>query len=157
MPSLFSLTFGRTAAAFAVFCTLTLVALSTPDHVKDHPLSPIIFEEIADEDMPEITLVAKQRQDRGWSLEILSDELTFVDLCKPGEHYDRVVHAHVFREGEHLGRANVPEFDLGRLEPGANEIWVNVRASNHKVLAGRRGTVSSKIVIMVPEDRGITL
>lgn len=98
------------------------------EHAHHHDM-PVAWH---DADNPaSVDLVVHEDPKTGWNLQIVTENFSFSPQNASAENVDGEGHAHLYVNDEKITRLYGEWYYLGSLEPGKNEIRVDLNANDH--------------------------
>lgn len=99
------------------------------------------------EHAPTVKVEAFRDPGAGWNLHVSTTSFTFAPLNASTEHVLGEGHAHIYVNGEKLGRLYGNWYHLPQLPNGMSEVKVGLFSNDHKVLAVGEEVVEHSIMI----------
>ncbi|MGR3761983.1 hypothetical protein ACUXV3_17945 [Roseobacteraceae bacterium NS-SX3] len=96
---------------------------------------------------PSVALKAVKDPAAGWNLHIAAENFRYAPERASLEHVPGEGHAHVYVNGEKLGRVYGPWLHLGSLPEGEVELKVSLNSNDHRPLAVDGALVEARTVI----------
>lgn len=100
-----------------------------------------------------VSLEAIEDSRSGYNLRLTTENFTFAPEHAGGEHVPGEGHAHVYVDGEKLGRIYGEWFHLDNLEPGAHDIRVTLNANTHADYATKNETIAASVRVGEEADQ----
>ena len=110
------------------------------DHTAPYALA-------AGEDAPTVALDVQRDPSSGWNLHVETTGFRFAPEHASGPHVPGEGHAHVYVNGEKIGRVYGPWVHLGTLPDGAVTIEVTLNANDHRPFAVGDRPVSASVTV----------
>ncbi|MDX8353174.1 hypothetical protein [Cognatiyoonia sp. IB215182] len=126
------------------------LAIAAPAYNAAHEAPRAVFLTLP-ETLPQPDLSFSIAQDyRGnWILQIDATAFQFTEICTSVAEAVPVGHAHVIVNGQKVGSAYSPIFDLGLLPAGRHHIAVTLRGQDHRALIGKDGLIVAEQMLTV--------
>lgn len=120
---------------------------ATSDHSHHHH-EPLIVP--TDAPAPKVELQIIEDAVQGWNVELQTTNFRFApeNVNKTSQFNEG--HAHLYVDGEKIGRLYSPWYHLASLEPGEHIIKVTLNANGHEELQVNQETVADSKTLIVP-------
>jgi hypothetical protein len=105
----------------------------------------------AGEPIPTVDLIVSEDAMQGWNLELLVTNFQFAPERVNQTSQFNEGHAHLYINGEKVGRLYSPWFHLATLPPGEHILMVTLNANGHEELQSNGATIMDTASIVVPE------
>ena len=119
---------------------------ASPAHHHEHATLEIP----AGQPVPTVTLSVHADAVSGWNLELQTTHFRFAPETINQSSLPTEGHAHLYVNGEKVGRLYGPWYHLPNLPAGRNEITVGLNANGHEALTHQGDAIESTVVIEVP-------
>ncbi|WP_436792718.1 hypothetical protein [Actinospongicola halichondriae] len=120
------------------------------DHDSDHSHDEGV--EVGDlDDVPTLAITAEPDSIKGVNVQLETSGFTFAPEHASTEHVDGEGHAHIYVDGEKVGRVYEHAYYLGDVEAGEHEITVELNANSHSPLLVDGEKIAQTVTVDVPE------
>ncbi|MFT6674872.1 MAG: hypothetical protein ACJAVM_001058 [Sulfitobacter sp.] len=123
----------------------TAMGHETADHEMNHD-TPV---DLPATDAPEVTMVLTPDPMAGYNLHILTRNFAFAPEQASLAHVAGQGHAHVYINGEKLGRVYGPWLHIARLPKGEVTLVVTLNSNDHRPLAVDGNVISASTTLTV--------
>ena len=100
--------------------------------------------------MPSLTVMVHPDANRGWNLEVQTENFTFAPEQVNQANQPNVGHGHLYINGEKITRVYSNWLYLGSLDSGTHEITVSLHANGHEVWTHEGEAIAYTTTIDVP-------
>lgn len=94
-----------------------------------------LYEPVAGEPMPEITVSAEPLEDNRWRIALDLKNFEFDEAAVDTPHQPGRGHAHLYIDNVKIGRLYAPVFETEPLEPGTHQIAITLNTNDHRAYA----------------------
>lgn len=98
-----------------------------------------------------VSITAEPDTNGGVDVNIATDGFRFAEELVDQAHTPGAGHAHIYVDGEKLGRVFGPEYYIPNLAPGDHEIRVSLNSNDHSELVYDGAKVQSTVTVTVPD------
>ncbi|MGA1285591.1 MAG: hypothetical protein ACO34J_16250, partial [Prochlorothrix sp.] len=105
----------------------------------------------AGQPVPKVTLMAHPDPSQGWNLELQVENFSFAPEHIGLSSLPSEGHAHLYVNGEKIGRLYGPWYHLPSLPPGRHTVKVNLNANDHRALTHQGEEIAASVMIEVPQ------
>ena len=105
----------------------------------------------AGQPIPKVTLKVHPDPDRGWNLELQVENFSFAPERIGLSSLPSEGHAHLYINGEKIGRLYGAWHHLPSLPPGRHTLKVNLNANDHRTLMNQGEEIAASVMVEVPE------
>lgn len=130
-------------------CLMATLALGAPVYNAENQAPRAVFLTLPDTAQVPTLAVTATKHDGAWLLTLDTTGFTFTAFCLPTAEPAPIGHAHIILNGQKIGSAYVPIYDLGVLPPGLHRITVILRAQDHRALLGPHGLIEADLTLIV--------
>ena len=106
---------------------------------------------IASEDPVSVSISAEPDAQGGVNVQIVTDGFRFAPDLVDQAHTPGAGHAHIYVDGEKLGRVFGNEYHIEQLAPGEHEIRVSLNTNDHSELTYAGKKIESSVTVSVPD------
>ena len=99
--------------------------------------------------VPKVSIEVLPDPKSGWNLHIMTQDFLFAPERASMEHSPGEGHAHLYVDGEKIGRLYGPWYHISELSPGQHEIRVTLNANDHRdyTVNGEVISASAKLTV----------
>lgn len=98
-----------------------------------------------------VSIAAEVDADGGVDVQIAAEGMSFAPELVDQEHTPGAGHAHIYVDGEKLGRVFEPTYHIADLPPGDHEIMVSLNTNDHRPLVFDGAAVEDTVTVTVPD------
>ncbi|MEM9788412.1 MAG: hypothetical protein AAF801_18075 [Pseudomonadota bacterium] len=125
------------------------LAIAAPAYNASHSAPRTVFLTLPDTaPQPDLSLRLTQDQSGHWILWIETTHFQFTDICAAVAQAAPIGHAHIIVDGQKVGSAYGPVYDLGALQAGPHQISVTLRGQDHRALIGKDGLIMAEVTLI---------
>ena len=141
-----------TAGAFAI--NFHVFASDSAENVQvntDHHHASDAPSEVVSELPVSLTVTAEADADGGIDVRIATEGFRFAPELVDQAHTPGSGHAHVYLDGEKLGRVFEPDYHIAAAPPGEREVRVSLNTNDHSELVYGGKRVEATVLVTVPD------
>ena len=136
---------ASTAGAFALNFHVFATANADDNHGAGAPAL------VASEDPVSVSITAEPDAQGGVDVQIVAEGFRFAPDLVDQAHTPGAGHAHIYVDGEKLGRVFESEYRIEQLAPGEHEIRVSLNTNDHSELTYAGKKIESSVTVSVPD------
>ncbi len=141
-----------TAGAFGInFHVFGDAGMESADSDSGHHHAPGVPDQVVLETPVSLVITAAADADGGVNIHILVDDFRFAPELVDQAHTSGAGHAHIYLDGEKLGRVFEPDYHIADVPPGEREIRVSLNTNDHSELVFDGKKVEATATVTVPD------
>ena len=143
---------AATAGAFAInFHALASDSMETEQVNTDHHHASGVPNTVVSELPVSLAITAEADADGGIDVHIAAEGFRFASELVDQAHTPGSGHAHIYLDGEKLGRVFEPDYHIADAPPGEREVRVSLNTNDHSDLVYNGEKVESTVTVTVPD------
>ena len=148
-----TLTFvADTAGAFGInFHVFGDGGTESGDSAGDHHHAPGVPDEVVSETPISLTVAAEADAEGSIDVHIETEGFRFARELVDQDHTPGTGHAHIYMDGEKLGRVFESEYRIADAPPGEHEVRVTLNTNDHSELVYNGKKLSATVTVNVPD------
>ncbi len=136
---------ANTAGAFALNFHVFAASDADDHHEAEEP------ELVASEHPVSVSITAEPDAQGGVDVQIVTEGFRFAPDLVDQAHTPGAGHAHIYVDGEKLGRVFENEYQIEQVAPGDHEIRVSLNTNDHSELTYAGKKIQSSVTVSVPD------